>query len=108
MCQTSDLAHLGIAQFEIDYVKVFLKPLYPARARNDDNSLLNEPAQANLCRALAVSLANLFQYFVAWGATARDRTIGHDRHPVPATCADDLVLVQEGVAFDLIADQGLA
>ncbi len=68
----------------------------------------HQPPEADLRRRLPVGLADFLQYFVAFGAAARDRAVGNDSHLVLAACGNDLVLIQERMAFDLIADQGLA
>src|SRR5215475_10165176 len=106
--QTGDLAHLGVAQFKIKQHEVFLEPFCPARARDYNYSLLNEPPQANLCRRLTMGPADPFQYFVPLCAAARDRAVSHDGHAVLAAGADHLVLVEERMTFNLIADQGLS
>ena len=106
--QSRDLAHFGVAQFEIEQREVLFQPLDLAGARNDDDTLLDQPAQTNLRGGLAMRLADLFEHLVALGAAARDRAIGDNRHAVLAAGRDHLVLIEKRMAFDLVADQRLA
>src|SRR5215831_14888348 len=105
--KAGDLTHFSVAQFKIEQCKIFLQSLSFARARDDDNRLLDKPAQTNLGRTLAVGLTYFFQHLVAYGIAASDRAIGDYRHFMFATGRDDLVLIQKRMAFDLIADQRL-
>src|SRR5262245_29136265 len=73
--KAGDFTHFGVAQFKIEQCKILLQPLMFARTRDHDDALLDQPAQTNLGRTLAVSLANSFQHFVAYGIASSDRAI---------------------------------
>src|SRR5665811_1998072 len=103
-----NLPHLRIRQVEIQNRKILLQPLDLAGARDHHDALLGKPAQAGLRRGLAMGLADFFQQLVALGVTARDRAVGHHRHAVLAAGGDHLVLVEIGMALDLVADQRFA
>src|SRR3974390_3534683 len=103
-----DLLHLRVRQIELQVGKILRQSLDLAGARDHRDAFLGEPAQTDLCSALAMSLTDASEYLVHYGAAARDRTIGNHNHAVPFAGGDDLVLVEEWVALDLIADQRLA
>ena len=49
-------AHLGVAQLEIKQREILFQPLDLAGARNDDDALLHQPAQADLRRDFPCAL----------------------------------------------------
>src|SRR5208282_725831 len=108
MRQRGNLGHLLLVQHKIKDGGILLKPLDLAGARNDDNVLLHQKAQRDLRGALAVRGADARQHPVVAGAAAGDRTVGDDGHAVPPAGGDHFRLVEEGMALDLIADQGFA
>ena len=93
--QRGDLRHLRIAQREIENRGIFRKPLDLAGARNDDDVLLHQKAQADLRGGLVVRGADTREHLVVAGIAARDRAIGDDRHAVLAAGRDHLRLVEE-------------
>src|SRR5689334_11959025 len=52
-----DLGHVGVGKLEVEDRHVLCEPLDPAGARDDDDALLHQEAQARLRRGLAVRLA---------------------------------------------------
>ena len=67
-----------------------------------------KPAKTYLCRRLAMSFADFLEHLVACGTAARNGAVRDDRHAILAARRNDLVLIQERMAFDLIADQRFA
>ena len=96
------------AQFEIEDLRVFRKPLHFAGAGDDDDVLLHQKAQADLHGGLLVRRADAGEHLVATRVSARDRAIGDHRHAVGATGFDYFRLVEKGMALDLIAHQRFA
>src|SRR5579864_1782967 len=86
--QRADLAHLGVAQGEIEDRGVLRQPLELAGARNDGDVLLHQEAQADLRRALAVRLGGAGEHRIVADVAARQRAVGDDRHAVLARAGD--------------------
>ena len=100
--------HFGVRQFEVEHVEIFLQVRRVRRARDRAQAELHQIAQRHLRRALAMRLADALQRLGARHLAARDRHIGDHRHAVLLARRQHLVLVDEGMHLDLIADQRLA
>ncbi len=103
-CDSAPISAISAADScEIEYREIFLQSPHFAGARDDDDTLLDQPAQADLRRALVVRHTDLFQHRVALGAAARDRAIGDDGDAVRLAGRDHFALVEKRMVFDLIA-----
>ena len=76
-------------------------------ARDGAEAELHQIAQRHLRGALAVRLADALERVGARHLAARDRHIGDHRHAVLLARRQHLVLVDEGMHLDLVADQRL-
>src|SRR5215831_18954966 len=76
--QGGNLLHLRRRQFEIEQRDVFRQPLDLRGTRNDDDVALDEPAQRDLTRALAVRLPDAPEHLVLAHLPARERAVGSD------------------------------
>src|SRR5262245_26636152 len=108
MRERVDLDHLVRAELEVEDRGIFREPLQLAGARDDDDLLLHQEAQAHLRRALAMPRADARQHRAVLGIAARNRAIGHDRHAVGRAGLPHLRLINEGMQLDLIAYEWLA
>src|SRR5258708_5123821 len=95
--------HLGRSQLKVEYVEIFLQPLDLRCARDgDDVALLDEPAERDLDRRLAVRRADSTKHRVRSDPAEGDRAIRRGRQTMVAVRGEDLRLVEIGMVFDLV------
>src|SRR5581483_8628123 len=105
--QREDLGHFLVGQLEIENVDVLREPLELGGARDGRDVLLDEPAETDLCRRLAVVAPDPYQRLVGLDLAFCDRAIGDHREASVGACCPDLALVQIRMVLDLVADQPL-
>jgi transposase len=111
--ERADRGDLRIRQFEIENLEILRQPLHPARARDNDDArdndaLLHQIAQADLCRTLPMRAADAREHLVARRRTARDRAIGGHGDSVTVAGGNQFCLIEIGMQFELIGDDRLA
>src|SRR5258708_12219803 len=89
-----DALHLLAGKRKIEDVDVFRQPLDLRGPRDRADTLLHQPAQADLRRGLAVGPADLRQRRVALDAAFRHRTIRAQPPPFPPPPSPHPLLLQ--------------
>src|ERR1700680_4220263 len=93
LAEGGDRRHFLVAERKIEDVQVLLQPLALRGARDGDDLLLHQPAQAHLRRCFPVGSADFREQPVPRRFAPRDRAIGGDRDAVLAAGGDHLRLV---------------
>src|SRR4029078_4628082 len=94
-------------KLEIEDVDVLGQPFEPRGAGDCRYTLLYQPAQADLCRALAVIPADPRKDRVVPYPAPGDGAVGDQRHVVFGAGLPHLGLVEIGMVFDLVTRQRL-
>src|SRR5438094_2682056 len=94
--------HVLSLQFEVEDGRVLSNAIWANRLRDDDEPMLQAPSNQDLSRCPSVLRGDLRNDRMVQPVSAREGAVGLQLHLLLHTELEQLLLVQEGMEFDLV------